>query len=333
LLPKQIGNLNLLKTLDVDGTLPASIVQLTKLVRLCAGQSNAPHGIGNLTSLEELRIHGNHKRFVEELGSLQELRVLIISTCWMNESMKRDFVVSLRNLKKIQHIYVDSRLSDADTSMWEASGFVLPRPLCFLELFIHFSKLPSCINPSRLPNLSHLRLGVTTMDEQDLKLLARLPALCFLDLETESTVTASNINVSDGCCFQKLRYFEINKMVLFEQPNEEDTRISLHIWNGEDTMPFGSWKSNHSSKPVPCSVMPNLEVLHFDVPLRALKHNNGDCGNTGLEYLPSLRELRGAINCYAVSAEEVDAALGALRNACKVHPNHPTLSMLKSNEV
>jgi len=167
------------------------------------------------------------------------------------------------------------------------------------------------------------------MDEQDLKLLARLPALCFLSLETKSTVTASNINAGDGCFFQKLRKLWTNLMVQFEQPNTEDASISLHMWNGEDAMPFASGKSNDSRKVVPSGVMPNLEELRFYVPLRALKDNNSDCGNIGLEYLPSLQVLRGPIACSGVSAAEGEAALATLRNACNIHPNHPKCGMHK----
>ena len=106
------------------------------------------------------------------------------------------------------------------TPMWEAAGFALPKPLRHFSLVIDFSKMPSCINPSRLPNLAYLTLNVATMDEQDLKVLAWLPALCFLALQTESTVTASNINAGD-CFFQKLRHLRIrDAMVQFEQPDE-----------------------------------------------------------------------------------------------------------------
>lgn len=52
----------------------------------------------------------------------------------------------------------------------------------------------------------------------------------------------------------------------------------------------------------------NLELLSFHAPLRALKHSNGDYGDIGLEYLPSLRELTGWFNCDGVSAAEGDAA-------------------------
>jgi disease resistance protein RPM1 len=127
----------------------------------------------------------------------------------MDESMQRDFVQSLSNQQKIQHIDVCGAALDADTAMWEAAGFVLPLPLHYFQWsIIKLSKLPSCINPTCLPNLSHLELRVTTLDDQDLKQLARLPALCYLNLAIQSTVTASNINACDGCFFQSLRCFK-----------------------------------------------------------------------------------------------------------------------------
>jgi len=333
-LPKQIGNLKLLQTLDVEGTLPASIVHLTELLRLCADEK-VPDGIGKLVSLEELRILNGCSdkalKFLKELDSLRELRVLEFTTFDMaDESMQRDFVESLSNMQKLQHIDVYNSPWLVDTAMWEAAGFVLPRPLHYLGWReIRLSKLPSCINPSALPILAHLELFVITMDEQDLKLLARLPALCYLNLTIESTVTASNINSHDRSFFQKLTHFVTDAMVQFEQANEEDTSVSLHMWNGEDAMPFASRKSNDSRKVVPSGVMPNLEVLELNVRLRALKGNYSDyCGNIGLEYLPSLRELRVAISYRGMSV--VDAAFAALRDACNVHPNHPTFHRHRS---
>lgn len=328
-LPKQIGNLKLLQTLDVSGSisLPENILLLTQLVCLCCG-TEVPDGIGKLTSLEELRIHGHNNMpggFVKELGSMRELRVLEFSTDGMDESMQIDFVESLCNLQKIQHIQVLGTYADAYTPMWEAAGFPLPKPLRHFSLVIDFSKMPSCINPSRLPNLAYLTLNVATMDEQDLKVLARLPALCFLELKTESTVTASNINAGDGF-FQNLRYFRTSDaMVQFEQTHEEDPSVLLHLWNECDAMPFSSGKRNSSKAMSPAAVMPNLEVLHFVVDFQALLDNsNGDCVSFGLEHLPSLRQVQGFIYCDDAYWE---AAFAALRNACEVHPNHPELNM------
>lgn len=89
--------------------------------------------------------------------------------------------------------------------------------------------------------------------------------------------------------------------------NEGDSSVSLHMWNGEDAMPFGCRKSYGSRKVVAPGVMPNLEVLEFSVPLQALKDNNGDCENIGLDYLPSLQLLRVSVNCKDVPLAESDA--------------------------
>ncbi|KAJ1276702.1 hypothetical protein BS78_05G234900 [Paspalum vaginatum] len=332
-LPKQIGDLKLLQTLVVSRqiALPASIIGLTHLLHISCGW-NLPEGIGKLTSLQVLRISGasmdNPEGYVEELGRLLELRVLEFDISFnFNEMMQRNFVKSLRNLDKIQHISVSDTDCIIDTTVWEEAGFVLPRPLRHLSLeFIYFSKPPSCINASCLPNLSCMDLRVVTMDEENLKVLARLPALCYLWLQIESAVTASNINAGHGF-FQKLRHFTIIfGMVQFEQPNQEDSSVSVHIWNGRGPTPFGSRKSN-CSKHVPSAVMPNLEMLRIWVRLRALKDNNCDCGNFGFEYLPSLREVRGSVDCTDVSSAEGNAAFAELRNACEAHPNHPTLDM------
>ena len=179
-LPIQLGNLKLLQTLDVEGTLlqtidvrgtlPASIVHLTELVRLRA-RTKVPDGIVKLVSLEELIIFtgcsDKPKKFLKELGTLRELRVLMFfGTKGMEESMQRDFMESLSNLQKLQHIHLDGLGWGVDTAMWEAAGFLLPRPLQYLNWdIIEFSKLPSCINPTRLPKLAHLTLRVTTMGD------------------------------------------------------------------------------------------------------------------------------------------------------------------------
>ena len=89
-------------------------------------------------------------------------------------------------------------------------------------------------------------------------------------------------------------------------------------------MPFASRKNNDSRKVIPSDVMPNLEVLHFNF---YLHWHGGYRRNIGLEYLPSLRALRGQIVCEDMPVAESDAALAALRDACNAHPNHPTFDM------
>ncbi|OEL20895.1 hypothetical protein BAE44_0018086 [Dichanthelium oligosanthes] len=189
-LPKQTGNLKFLQTLHVGEAaikeLPSSIVLLPQLVcLLCIHWSRStrlPDGFGKLTSLEELRISavGYDKckkgRFLKELGSLVELRVLNVEIDQMDESVQRDLVESLHNLHKIQDLIIKKRyhdVTDADVATWEAAGFELPQHLRRLSLSgVRFSRLPpSCINPSRLHSLFYLELCLASMDEQDLRLL------------------------------------------------------------------------------------------------------------------------------------------------------------------
>ncbi|XP_062181941.1 disease resistance protein RGA5-like [Phragmites australis] len=345
-LPKEIGDLKFLQTLDVAETsiteLPASVVLLTQLVCLRADWLNTSvlDGIGKLTSLEELKIlvgrdDKSQRRFVKELGSLRELRVLETSIDdVMDESQQRELVESLRNLHKIQHLTLYIYTPEVvDIATWEAAGFTLPRHLRYLALYwIEFSRLPSCINPTRLPNLTSLELCVASLDERDLNLLGWLTELRYLQLFFESTVTVSDINASDGC-FQNLRVFSLPRsMVQFER-NKEDSSVSLHIWNGTDAMPFKCSTENDCSLcAIPSAVMPNLQSLSTAVFVRALKDGNGDCDNIiGLEYLTSLREVQVWIDCQGASAAEVDEAEAALRNQTDVHPNRPTLQVIRWN--
>ncbi|XP_062182422.1 disease resistance protein PIK6-NP-like [Phragmites australis] len=344
-LPKEIGDLKFLQTLDVKGTaieeLPASVVLLTQLVCLRGDywSTSVSDGIGKLTSLEELTIQAgsdgkSQRQFVKELGSLRELRVLEVRIASTDESMQRELVESLRNLHKIQHLTLRIATREVvDVATWEAAGFTLPRHLRYLALlWIKFSRLPSCINPAHLPNLTTLELGVVSLDERDLKLLPRLTELRYLLLYLESTVTVSNINASDGC-FRKLRAFSLpNSMAQFQR-SKEDSSVSLHIWNGTDAMPFKCSTENDCSLcAIPSAVMPNLQFLHIAVFVRALKDGNGDCANIiGLEYLTSLQEVQVFIDCKGASAAEVDEAEAALRNQTDVHPNRPTLEVYKLN--
>jgi hypothetical protein len=52
-------------------------------------------------------------------------------------------------------------------------------------------------------------------------------------------------------------------VIQFEQLNEEDPSISLHMWNGDGAIPFALRKSNNHVKVVDSGVMPNLQVLSF----------------------------------------------------------------------
>ncbi|CAN6374626.1 unnamed protein product [Urochloa humidicola] len=252
--------------------------------------------------------------------------------------MERDLVKSLKNLKKIQYLQLEIVFPGIDDIVdaspwtckvsWEAEGFILPRHLRRLLLgCVIFSRLPSWINSSCLPNLTHLCVHVVSMDEEDLKVIGKMPELWDLLLPTSSTVTISNI--ADDGYFHKLRSFSmLSSMVQFLL--NEDSSISFHMWNGEDAMPFGP-KKNDEGRVAP-TIMPSLEFLEFFFFVRALKDCNGDCSNIGLECLAVLQKVTVRIGCQGASVSEVEKAEAALRHAAEVHPNHVTLELIRHFE-
>ncbi|CAL4985867.1 unnamed protein product [Urochloa decumbens] len=338
-LPKEIGALKFLETLDLQGTLtielPSSVGLLTQLICLRAWRIRIPNGIlKKLTSLEELQIYPpedekSKGQFVKDLGDLGELRVLRTAIFRMGQSMQYNFMQSLRSLNKMQRLTLVgwSRARDEDNTVtWEAA--VIPRHLRHLILEnIHLSWLPSCISPSRLPNLCHLDLFVAAMEEQALESLGRLPGLCYLKLSTWSTVTLTDI-ASNGL-FQKLRFWSlVESMVQFVL--NEDSSVSFTMWNGVDAIAFGpKMKEEFRVEP---AIMPNLEELDFLVPFHSSMHGSGNCNNLGLQQLTSLRKVTVRLMCEGdlPTHEKENEAEAALRHEADVHPNRPSLSVLYS---
>ncbi|KAF8730866.1 hypothetical protein HU200_016736 [Digitaria exilis] len=234
--------------------------------------------------------------------------------------MERDLVKSLKTPRKLQYLQLEIVFPGIDDTTdaspwtsqvsWEAEGFGLPRQLRHLLLgCIIFSRMPSWINSSCLPNLSHLCMHVVSMDEQDLKVIGKMPELRDLLLPTSSTVTISNI--ANCGYFQKLRSFSmLCSMVQFRQ--NEDYSISFHMWNGEDAMPFGHKKdSEHRVSP---TIMPGLEFLELFFFVRTLNDSSADCIDIGLECLTALQKVTVRIGCQDASVSEVEEAEAALRH-------------------
>ncbi|TVU41599.1 hypothetical protein EJB05_15131, partial [Eragrostis curvula] len=314
-LSEAIRALKFLQTLELSGgfqNLPWNFYLVTQLVclRVKIETLNWLSGkLTSLTSLEELTIYsfahfGPSRQFFRELGCMKELRVLRITfPIELDKDVARNFMASLCNLHNIQHLNVCG-----------SQSFILPRHLRHLGLEeIWLSRLPSYrMTPTYLPYLSYLCLNLNLMDETDLKVLSGLPELSYLRLRTLSTVSL-NIPANDGF-FQKLRFcMMMYSMVQFI--NNEDSSVSFHMWNGvEGDIPFGSRKKNEQCRVVP-NVMPNVELLDFAVPVRALKDGNGTCDNLGLEHLASLRKVRATTNCRGACTAEVEEVEASLRHA------------------
>ncbi|CAL5078255.1 unnamed protein product [Urochloa decumbens] len=256
----------------------------------------------------------------KHLGNLLHLRYLGLKLTNTFQLPKE-----IGSLKFLQTLDLESYdLQELPSSVGQLTQFVclLARDNCC------FSRLPSCSNPSCLINLSHLELNIVSMDEKSMQILAGLPELHHLELETESTVTVANI-ATDGC-FQKLRVCRFySSMVLFVL--NKDSSVSFTLFDGTDGIKFGSRKKKDECRRAP-AIMPNLQELLFKVDQFCIEHKV-DYGNLGLEYLTSLKKVTVPIDSTFCKSKVVEAAEAELRHAIDVHPNHPTLILKRFERV
>lgn len=228
----EVGDLRFLQTLDLKLTaiqeLPQSVGLLRQLKCLRIDME-VSDWIGNLTSLEELRLGIGTHNSVKELGKLTELRELKIMARSFDESTKTSLVQSLGNLQKIQILRIcGMSFEDAD---WE--GYEPPQQLRDLELsgtISRVSRLPAWINSSLVPNLSRLSLKVDVVKAVDIEILGRFPELLSLELFMPRNVSH---DVMGGGAFPKLRYLSVSAPLRFlpgAMPSLEFHEFHLHLW-------------------------------------------------------------------------------------------------------
>jgi len=364
-LPEEIGKLKFLQILDLDGSgiqvLPFGVCQLTQLVCLRGDVLTcAPDGLlKKVTSLEELHIRIDNlndeskRQFVKALGNLSELRVLSI-TGSLEGTVPSDLAQSLGNLHKLQHLslllaewdrYEAPLLAEWDRYeaplLAEWDRVVLSQHLQSLILeSVVLRRLPSCINSARLPSLCNLDLFVEDIDEAGLRAVGGLPQLRRLELSTlrpsMASSTATVVIAGDGF-FQKLRRCSFSSWMVQFVVNEDSACVSFSLWKGKQhgaLAAFGSsTEDESSSRSVPPTVMPNLQELTFEVPVRALyKDGNGSCRSCGLHCLPSLRRVTVYVDCAGASPDDVEKAVAELRHAAQLHPNSLELDLYRQNQ-
>ncbi|CAN6372649.1 unnamed protein product [Urochloa humidicola] len=317
-LPKEIGNLQFLQTLDVKCSainfsvltstfyvLPSTICQLKHLKSLNIGSGRCVmlDEIGSLTFLEELSVtvgRSSNKNLMEDLGHLTELRILSITfhIDW-NDRWVKSLVENLCKLRKLKSL-----------SMWWYSfdlnldGWVTPRHLCRFDTRLRqyggwFPKLPGWMDSSLLFDLSILSIGIEVLQREDLEILGRLPALRILHLNVrhESRPIIGGFAFGAGS-FPCLVHYKVNKVfpVMFQERS-----------------------------------MQRLAMLEFTCPVKETREiaGTGGCFNLdiGLGNLPSLEHVKVYLVAKGISKEEVMEAKAALMHAAEIHPNHPTLKI------
>ncbi|KAG2561243.1 hypothetical protein PVAP13_8KG209300 [Panicum virgatum] len=313
-LPEGIEKLQHLEALDIIDTgirkLPASIIQLQRLVRLRVHwKGQLPDGIGNLQALEELsmiELGFQSVKFMQGLGDLINLKVLRI--CWYRDTVVRDVEghkkACISSLTKLF-----TRLRQLSVVGWPDATFPLmslcvgtPPPLQRLVLSIwnKSSAVPHQI--SSLLNLTRLYIGLSgEVSKEGINILASLPILLSLtvfldDKEGDSGVFHPRHAInSQG--FQRL------------------VKFTFRCWS-EAALEFEP------------GAMPKLQMLKLQPLPARCQFKYGDGGLLlGLQNLAGLKHVALSINCKAATADEVDSLEDDMRGAAGLHRNRPIVQV------
>jgi hypothetical protein len=317
-LPKEIGHLRSLQTLIlvIPGLdeLPPAVCSLTRLMCLIAnGFVRLPADrMGNLTSLEELRLHrvvgrSATQALVVELGKLRRLRVVRITFSeQLEESLQEALVQSLSNLRGLQELALLSKMQQRESDTW--GDWEPPRQLRWLIIEgIVFSRQPRWINRSCLPRLYSLYLMVHAVEAQDLDNLARLPELQYLTLYGISWPPRYTVGPDD---FRNLRFCEVGTTFKFRK----GAMPRLEVLQFEVFAGYWSWEQHG----VPFEQFPTKDViedLHLD-----------------LDNVLLLQQVIVKVNCSGATAAQVEEVEAVVMRAVENHANRPTIKMDRAYE-
>jgi hypothetical protein len=317
-LPKEIGHLRSLQTLILVRTgldeLPPAVCSLTRLMCLIAMEFERlpADRMGNLTSLEELRLHrvvgrSATQALVAELGKLTRLRVVRITFSeQLEESSQEALVQSLSNLRLLQELVLLFKMQQRGNDMW--GDWEPPRQLRRLIIEgIDFSRQPRWINRSCLPRLCSLYLRVHALEAHDLDNLARLPELQYLKLDGLSWPPRYTVGPDD---FRNLRFCEVGTAFEFRKgamPMLEVLQFGVYAG-------YWSWVCNG----MPFEHFPTKDViedLHLD-----------------LDNVLLLQQVIVKVNCTGATAAQVEEVEAVVMRAVENHANRPTIKMDRAYE-
>ncbi|KAL6894495.1 hypothetical protein ACP4OV_008593 [Aristida adscensionis] len=289
-IPKEIGNLQYLETLDMrwtpmEGKLPPTIGQLKRLKHLFVSHDTIlPDEIMDLRALQVMWTPTiNSVKLVKWIGELKELRELHMGRIKPDEendlkSYEESFVSCVLELGR-HHLRV---LLMFQYPLGRDCGFVNPlmNSCC--------SSISSSVSPvSSLIHLSHWDTWVPTMEQRYIDALRELPCLLFLRIVADYAPVERYVVSDEG--FQSLKEF------VFKVNFEGRTRLVF----------------------VP-GAMPKLHKL--ELPLRA-KGTKCDVGaDLGLKHLSALKHVWFSTFC-----DDATSVWTAIRNAVASHPNHHTI--------
>jgi disease resistance protein RPM1 len=286
-LPRNIGNLKSLQTLDLRGTcvdtLPGSLIELKHLVHFRSGFTYLPHGFGTLKSIQTLgliEISDDTSWRIQEIGCLTQLRKLRIRS--HNGLNKENWESLLAVIEKLSRRLRSLSIETDGRTFSLPLDFSSSPPLLLQSLLLYerLEALPSWV--ASLDNLVKLTLGGTRLKDDDIQVLQKLPRLFSLRLGFEFGTE----HFAVGCSgFPSLQL------------------LAIQGWDGplEITLEEGAMQRLHRLV---------LVVSYRSGTLKSVK---------GTKYLRSLRtvEIRGK------SIAPMEALLQELRDEASHLPNHP----------
>ncbi|KAI5021262.1 hypothetical protein ZWY2020_055107 [Hordeum vulgare] len=298
-LPKKIGDLEYLETLDVDPgmiVLPESVSRLKRLTRLYVGTgTKLPDVIGNMDNLQELRSINpflQSASFPEELGKLINLRKLGIhwrTSRSVGSSYKEKLVSSLCKLENfnLRTLNISFWLDEEDDFVRDF-GFPRLNSVRTIRLWVgKFCWIAKCMLSHA--NLQDLGIMSGKIEQQDVETAGSISTLAefgvFPACEGPVTITSRG--------FQQLQEFRFTWFngLMFE-----------------------------------AGAMPNLKELALTIPMYMLNYSES-CFDFGIQHLASLATIHVKIDCRAVKAADVAALVCVLKSMAVAHPNRPALKM------
>nr|TKW28814.1 hypothetical protein SEVIR_3G352900v2 [Setaria viridis] len=288
-LPEQIGKLQHLETLDVKRSginkLPASIVQLKKLVRLFVPAGvQLPEGIGNMQALEELstiELGISSAKVIQELGDLTKLRFLIVFSYYTTEAC------DVEGHRKAS-VSTLSKLLMGLRTLYLAHDSVVATAL-----------MASCRSTPQMRsfvNLVRLRISVQgKVTKKGIEILASLPMLASLTV--------------------RLRYNGDNL----------HPRHSIRKQGFQSLLKFSFGGDQEAALEFEPGAMPKVQSLKVELQARCqFKYGQGGLV-VGLQNLAALKHVNASINCFKAAEEEVQGSEDDIRGTSGTHPNHLTL--------
>ncbi|KAG2577513.1 hypothetical protein PVAP13_6NG105715 [Panicum virgatum] len=297
-LPAEMEKLQFLQVLDARYNrnlkeLPSSIYRLGKL--MCLQVDNLvrlPDGLGNLASIEVLKeIRGASLNIVQELEKLSKLRELKIYFEYnMSIELEKAFVKSLSNLHNIEILTISGSFQSMDIL---GQSLTSHRRLRIFESVKvgKFSSLPAWIksSPSPLSRLSELHIAVEVLQQDDLQILGRLPAL--RSFRIKSTHQSEKLLIGGFRCTTDFFLFCLFPLPVMFQPG---------------ALP-----------------MAQKVQITFGTPMEE-DHDHGNVGfDMGLANLSSLQEVNVAVYCHGITVGEARMVEAKLTQALHDHHNHP----------